>query len=75
MGVNFFCFLSSLASNISGSRQNIKNLVGNFLGKGLSCLHAKFKLSLASKLRQPFKWQMDGQTDFGLTSVIAPTLQ
>jgi len=30
----YFIFLSSFSSNISGPKQNIKNLVGNLLGKG-----------------------------------------
>jgi len=41
----FFCIFASLTSNISGSRQNIKNQAGNFLGKGSSYLHAKSWLS------------------------------
>jgi len=37
----FFVIFASLTSNISGSRQNIKNMVGNLLGKASSYLHAK----------------------------------
>jgi len=39
---HIFCYLfAPLKSNVSGSSQNIKNLVGNLLGKGSSCLRAK----------------------------------
>jgi len=38
-----FCHL--LTSNISGSRQNIKNVVDNLKGKSPSYLHAKNQLS------------------------------
>jgi len=41
----FFVIFASLTSNISVSRQNIKNLVGNLFGKGSSYLYTKNLLS------------------------------
>jgi len=61
-------FLSSLTSNSLGSRQNIKNLVGNLLGKRSSYLRTKIS-SLTFKLREPFRWRSDRQTDIKNSTV------
>jgi len=47
--------LPSLTSNISASRQNFKNLVGNLLGKGSSLSSCKKISPLALKLREEFR--------------------